>query len=58
LSIVPVTNRSSVLAASSNRRSYENRLTEIYAAVLEEHLGFANEVLMLADLAAVMPAHV
>ncbi|MHB1570011.1 MAG: hypothetical protein ACYC0H_12520, partial [Solirubrobacteraceae bacterium] len=51
---MPVSNRSLALAASSNRNSYENRLTEIYATVLEEHAGFADEVLKLAYLPAVL----
>ena len=53
-----MSNRSLALAASSNRSSYENRLTEIYAAVLEEHTGFANEILALADLPAVVRTRV
>ena len=38
------------LAASSNARSRENRLTEIYAVALEAHSHFADRVFQLAGL--------
>jgi hypothetical protein len=40
------------VAASSNRNSAENRLTELYAAVLEAHRGFARLILQRAGLDA------
>ncbi|MGH2861469.1 MAG: hypothetical protein ACRDLT_08170 [Solirubrobacteraceae bacterium] len=42
---MPRSYESLVLAASSHRTSKENRRTELYAAVLDEHDGFAGEVL-------------
>ena len=47
---MPRSNGSLVLAASSNSRSRENRLTEIYAVALEGHTPFADRVFRLARL--------
>lgn len=42
------------LAASSNRRSRENRVTEVLGTVLESHVGFANLLFVRLNLP---PAH-
>jgi hypothetical protein len=42
---MPRVYNSIALAASSNRRSQENRVTELVGTVLEGHLGFANRLL-------------
>jgi hypothetical protein len=47
---MPQCYESVALAASSNRHSSENRLTELYGTVLEAHGGFARRVLERVDL--------
>lgn len=42
---MPRCNQSVAVAAASNRHSAENRLTELYATVLETHEGFARRIL-------------
>jgi hypothetical protein len=47
---MPRVYKSIALAASSNRRSQENRVTEVLGTVLEGHLGFANRLLDRLEL--------